>query len=128
MLYILISSYLTHLLNALISLFLSNFTVVCTIVDSIAPFNIVTTLLCKKLNILPDPDYAKEFGTSFLKRYKVIMDHDSSSFHILGCNLTISIQKILSNIPLLKTFNLVSEHKIILICYNSNHLYRSNPS
>ena len=124
-----------------INIFVNN-TAVCAIVDSGAPFNIVTTWLCKKLNILPDLDYAKEFGTdgqfsttlqgafsalllwfggivvsapavvvpsttynmligtSFLKRYKVIMDHDSSSFHILGCNLPILYKKILLIIPL----------------------------
>ena len=63
MLCILISSYPTHLLNALILNFVNN-TAVHAIVDSGAPFNNVTTWLCKKLNILPDLDCAKEFGTA----------------------------------------------------------------
>ena len=46
-----------------INIFVNN-TAVRAIIDSGAPFNIVTTRLCKKLNILPDLDYAKEFGTA----------------------------------------------------------------
>ena len=46
-----------------IDIFVNN-TAVCEIIDSGAPFNIVTSWLCKKLNILPDLDYAKEFGTA----------------------------------------------------------------
>ena len=64
MLCILKSSYPTHLLNALFIDIIVKFTAVRAIVDSSALFNIVTTWLCKKLNILPDLDYAKEFGTA----------------------------------------------------------------
>ena len=38
-----------------INIFVNN-TAVCATVDSGAPFNIVTTQLCKKLNSLPDLD------------------------------------------------------------------------